>query len=496
MNENTGEVQLSFLPEGWVNLDTNGNRLSIFLRNYPFKDNFGGIAETFENRRYEERKQEAMMREAKRIAEDNHFDFYSDEDLVNELHVQTRQSAAGRKAFEFFGLLKLFFACMLKNTVQVSEVYQELLDNPVLQLECFDGGCLPSYDVLAAFDRDMNRYGLMAEVRKIAVGTNFSEGINEFDGRLIIDVTHSEGNGKIEKMTKQCRDCHKIQADTSCERCLGGKPCDTPNLTDQTIAIVHKNKGKVLKSHKYQFGSTSPELPIGVVAFNGSQSDGGPSFEEILLRIKSDCSTWLGDGTSPLWIYADGIYHNAANCEMVKRVFGAHAQLKSKPNPGNRKSHKLKRKGIEFTIDKRANVSCEKGGKFKFDAREVGKNRYRFIIEDEEICSACPLYTSCCPNADHGKTLRVSKELLAHFNWDDPEFTRSYEENYAIRTGIERVIGRGKDLLGFRRQFKRGLDNVQGFGDRLVAMMNMIAYVAHAIGHPERMLQCRKFAAG
>ena len=85
MNENSGEVQLSFLPEGWVNLDTSGNRLSLFLRNYSSKDNFGGIAKTFETRRYEERKREAMMREAKRIAQDNHFDFYSDEDLVTEL---------------------------------------------------------------------------------------------------------------------------------------------------------------------------------------------------------------------------------------------------------------------------------------------------------------------------------------------------------------------------------------------------------------------------
>ena len=180
---------------------------------------------------------------------------------------------------------------------------------------------------------------------------------------------------------------------------------------------------------------------------------------------------------------------------MVKIVFGPNANLKSKPNPGNRKARKIVRNEIEFTIDKHADVRCQEGGKFKFDAREVGKNRYRFIIGNEEICSACPLHTSCCPNADHGKTLRIPKELLSHFNWDDPEFTTSYEQSYAIRTGIERVIGRGKDLLGFRRQFKRGLDNVQGFGDRLVAMMNMIAYVAHAIGQPERMLQCKNFAA-
>ena len=496
MNENREEVHLSFLPEGWVNIDVAGNRLSLLLRNYPFENKFGEIAETFEKQRYAERKREAMERESNRIVEDNHFDFYRDQEIINERHSGERQSAAGRKAFEFFGLLKLFFACMLKNTVQVTEVYQELLDNPVLQLECFDGGHLPSYDVLAAFDRDMNRYGLMGEVRKIAVGTNFSEGINEFDGRLIVDVTHSEGNGKIGRMIKRCRDCHDVEPDKSCERCVDRQACETPVLTDETIGIVHKNKGKVLKSHKYQLCSTSVELPIGVVALNGSESDGGKSFEEILNQIKSDVSLYLDEQNTPIQIYADGIYHSASNCQMVKKVFGEQAELKSKPNPGNRKSHKIERNGIEFTIDKRANVSCQEGGKFKFDTREIDHNRYRWVIEEEEACGACPLHAICCPNANHGKTLRISKDLLSHYNWDDPEFTRSFEEKYNIRTGIERVIGRGKDLLGFRRQFKRGLENVQGFGDRLVAMMNMIAYVAHAIGHPERMLQCRNFAAG
>jgi hypothetical protein len=69
--------------------------------------------------------------------------------------------------------------------------------------------------------------------------------------------------------------------------------------------------------------------------------------------------------------------------------------------------------------------------------------------------------------------LGLGDRVILFSNWDDPEFTKSFEEKYNIRTGI-----------------------VQGFGDRLVAMMNMIAYVAHAIGHPERMLQCRNFAAG
>jgi hypothetical protein len=263
-------------------------------------------------------------------------------------------------------------------------------------------------------------------------------------------------------------------------------------LTDETLGIVHKNKGKVLKAHKYQISGTSVELPIGITAFPGSHSDGGESFAQHLQELKDECGTWF----KPTEIYADGIYNTAENRQLVTRLFGAETRLMSKPNPGNRKDRKVIRNGVEFTIDKHANVSCERGHKLVFDAREVDQERYRFVIEKEEHCLACPLRLTCCPAAAHGKTLRFSKELLPHYNWEQPEFTVSYEQKYNLRTAIERIIGRGKDLLGFRRQFKRGRSNVQGFGDRLVAMMNMIAYVAHAIGHPERKLQCRNFAAG
>ena len=35
--------QLSFIPPGWISLDLRGNRLVIFLRNYPFEEKFSGI---------------------------------------------------------------------------------------------------------------------------------------------------------------------------------------------------------------------------------------------------------------------------------------------------------------------------------------------------------------------------------------------------------------------------------------------------------------------
>ena len=139
-------------------------------------------------------------------------------------------------------------------------------------------------------------------------------------------------------------------------------------------------------------------------------------------------------------------------------------------------------------------VTCEHGNAFEFQAREVSQERYRFVSEDPEKCSSCPWKEACCPGAELGKTLRIPKECLSQYNWEDPEFGTRYGKKFNIRTGIERIIGRGKDLLGFRRQFKRGRSNVQGFGDRLVAIMNMIAYVAVAIGHPERRLRCRNFA--
>ena len=57
----------------------------------------------------------------------------------------------------------------------------------------------------------------------------------------------------------------------------------------------------------------------------------------------------------------------------------------------------------------------------------------------------------------------------------------------------ESNAGRGKEILGFARQYKRGKVNVQAFGDRIVGMMNQIAYIAYALGNPKRMLSLRYF---
>lgn len=268
----------------------------------------------------------------------------------------------------------------------MTDVHQEMEDNPVLLVECFPDGKRPSYDVLAAYDRDMNRFGLMKELRKIAVETNVQEEINEFDGRLIVDVTHSEGHGKVGQMTAQCKACQAGQPDTRCERCVDGKPCESPDLTDETIDIVHKNKGKVLKAHKYQISGTTAELPLGVTAFNGRESDGGASFEQHLRELKADCGEWF----KPTEIYADGIYCSVHNRDVVQEIFGPGAKLMSKPNPGNRKDRTLDKGGLEFTVDKRGAVTCEQGESLVFQAREVPQERYRFVMEDAQDCLDCP----------------------------------------------------------------------------------------------------------
>ncbi len=108
--------QLSFIPPGWISLDLRGNRLVIFLRNYPFEEKFSGIREEFERRRYEERKREALLRQRRREAQLPHFAFGDPSGEEAPVEVGERQSAAGRKAFDFFGLAKAFFACLLKGS--------------------------------------------------------------------------------------------------------------------------------------------------------------------------------------------------------------------------------------------------------------------------------------------------------------------------------------------------------------------------------------------
>ena len=152
-------VQVSLLPEGWFSVDQRENRFCIFLRNYPFEEQFGDVKAEFERRRYEARKQAAARREFKREGREAHFELYDPAEAADTLEVSERTSAAGRKPYDFFGLTKAFFGCQLKGITQVTEVHQELMDNPALLQECFPTGELPSYDVLAAYERDLSACG-------------------------------------------------------------------------------------------------------------------------------------------------------------------------------------------------------------------------------------------------------------------------------------------------------------------------------------------------
>ena len=474
--------------------DPQTNRIAIFLRNYPFEI-FEPLKEEFEKKRWELLKEEGEDRRRRkgRESEQERLEFHEENgELVpteKTLEILERESKAGRQPIDFYGCLKLFTVCTLKGITRVTDIYQEMEDNPVYARECFRGKT-PSYATLARFDRLMGKFGLWGEYRRVCAKINLEKGINKIDHRLIVDTTHSKGNGKVGRKVKKCRECHNGDVKLDCVKCEGGKPCNEPELTCDMTGIVHKNKGNVSKGIKYQISDSSVELPFGITAFNGSKHDGSESFEEHLLQLKEEYADYLGQIRE---IYADGIYNNKNNRKIVKEIFGKNVRLMSKPNSGKRKAKKLERRGVEFNIGKDGKVECEEGKEFTFSTRELSHDRYIFSVANYQDCLVCEKKEQCCPDSLTGKTLRIPRELLGLYNWEEPECGKRYQKKFNIRTGIERTIGRGKEILGFARQYKRGKVNVQAFGDRIVGMMNQIAYVAYALGKPEKMLSVRYF---
>ena len=56
----------------------------------------------------------------------------------------------------------------------------------------------------------------------------------------------------------------------------------------------------------------------------------------------------------------------------------------------------------------------------------------------------CEKQEKCCPNAQQGRIYRVPREMLSQIDWDNPQFSYRFKLEYAVRTKIERLIGRMK----------------------------------------------------
>lgn len=461
--------QLDFIGEDWININPRKNRAVLFLRTYPFEEKFKNLKERFESMRVDYLRSLDRERREKKNKHLPKFNFY--ESLKVNGSKEGRLSFAGREPFDFFALLRLLACGNLLGQTKITDIYERISTDEVLKKECRFTDKFPSYDTAARFDRLMSLFGLWRQYRKITVKDNVEKGLIKLDGKLVVDGVHSEGNGKVNRMVKKCRDCHDGSIDIDCPRRINGRPCDTPKLTDDMMGIVHKNDGKVIKAVEYQIGGATNEIPYGVFAFNGSENEGSESFERFLRELSQDYP-WL----EVKKLYVDGIYNTRGNRELAEEIFGA--ELISKPNPRNRSQKSIERKGIKFTIDKWGKVTCEEGKELVYKGREIILGRYIFVIKDNTNCLYCSKREKCCPGAKHGKSLRIEKELLSQFNWEKPELGIRYKKDFDVRTTIERIISRAKDVLGFGKQYKRGRINVQGFGDRVVALMNQIAYCA------------------
>ena len=95
---------------------------------------------------------------------------------------------------------------------------------------------------------------------------------------------------------------------------------------------------------------------------------------------------------------------------------------------------------------------------------------------------ACEKKAECCPNAEMGRIYRVPREMLSQIEWDNPQFSYHFKLVYALRTKIERLIGRMKCRFKMRHLYKRGVANIRGHILKFMNLMHILASVTGTYG--------------
>ena len=72
----------------------------------------------------------------------------------------------------------------------------------------------------------------------------------------------------------------------------------------------------------------------------------------------------------------------------------------------------------------------------------------------------CDHQTECCPNTQQGRICRVPRTMRSQIDWDHPQFSYRFKLEYAVRTKIERLIGRMKCHLKMSQLYKRSVFNI------------------------------------
>ena len=388
---------------------------------------------------------------------------------------------AGRRGQDFLSYLKAFvLAPVLRVEQNCEAIAGALAGNPAFYVACgFTHG--PAARTLRSFDQIMCAYDLWDVVHQLTYGKNVEDKVidAEAEDTMNIDNTHLFGYSTPGKYQKECRECEHFDE------------CEEKVSTDETADWYIKGKYKCYYAHQIGLSQLAQSgAPLGCVVLNGKQYE--PDSLEPLVKDAVENHPELDVRT----VNADGIFNSQPCRDTVQHGLGEDAKLNSAVNPRRKQDIQQPARGVA-RITKHGSVQCIAGQDMVFLTKDSNLDAYLFacpVLNEEARCKlehmgldipeqhTCEKQEKCCPNAQQGRIYRVPREMLSQIDWDNPQFSYRFKLEYAVRTKIERLIGRMKCRFKMNHLYKRAVANIRGHILKFYNLMHILANVTGTYG--------------
>ena len=396
---------------------------------------------------------------------------------------------AGRQPKCFFSMFKAFLGVTLIGRAPEPEtVHQELVNNPSFARACgftplvkdsdYRPSDVPSLRKLEQFDQIMTEYGLWEKCKWNEIRTNIALAIIDPEPIIVHDTSHWPAWSSFEVVAYEDimgKAQKKSQSKpTKLCGCVDKDACHHPwILNDDGAGTVVKSSGRYWAHKGSLIALPRQGILLDAVALTDAATHDSKTLIPHLRRLFAklpEIQPWFKFVLDDSAAYDDSLF------EQVFDEFDLN--LRASVNPRRRKPivEDLPRGMAKLTPY--GELICHKG--HAMDYRGIRWQTERFIygppLDDQGLpyCSTCDFAQTCCPNAESGRHVTISFDLLPHIRVGDPPMAKKFKAMMTLRPAIERVIKFIKFDLASKHLTKRGNASFQARLDKSFIALHIL----------------------
>ncbi len=391
----------------------------------------------------------------------------------------TPDRLGGKKPKCFFALFKSFLGVNLMGFAPDPQNVHSLLESnlsfarvcgfiPKGDDENYWHKYVPGLRKIEQFDQIMTDYGIWERIKLYEVKKNITDGVIKKEEEMVGDTTHYHAISSFETISyKDENGVEKKKSQSKITkncRCANQETCPHPwEFADDGAGTIVKGNNKMYWGHKASIiGLPKQGIPLDAIAISDAATHDGETFYPHAANLFKDLpevENW----------FERALYDSACDCQELKKKFKEEfgIELKTSINPRRNKTITNNLSKDMQKLTPRGNLVCNAGFDMVYQGKRNKNEKYIFIAPEDEyqisVCLNCPNKVTCCPNADKGRTVEISYEILPHIDPQDPPMAKRFKAIMKRRPSVERMIKRLKCDLSDDRLKKRSNKSFQAY---------------------------------